>query len=403
MSPGPRPADALRTAAEAVIETLDDATRTVAQDILDRQPGLIAAGDDAAVAAVFSASRANVLAIVSTLSAGVAPDTLDVPDGALELMDHVAVDADGLPAMLRAYRLGAASFVQVWLAELARHAADRDELDRLARESLQHIATYVDRISEVIVERWAAITEAAVRSGRRREAAIRALLAGQDGDPADLDHPVDRPQLVVAVLAADGTHGAAHRVAALLAEHPHLELVHPDGTSLFWAAVDEGARPALARRVAGAIDDDCWAVVGEALPGLAAFVGAGRDVHAALRVVRRVRPAGTAARWEDVALLTTLLTDEPRARRFADTVLGPLAAATPRAERLRATLGAYFDASERKSSAAAALGVHDKTVSHRLRQCEEALGRPVESVRTDLATALLIRTALGAGDAPPRG
>lgn len=403
MTSGPRPAAALRAAAEAIVQTLDDATRTVAHDILDRQPTLVGVDDTAALAAVHSASRANVLAIVSTLSAGVAPDSLDVPDGALELMDHVAVDTDGLPAMLRAYRLGAASFVQVWLAELARHTSDVEEFDRLARESLHHIAIYVDRISEVIVERWSAITEAAVRSGRRREAAVRALLAGHDADPADLDHPVDRPQLVVAVLTERETGASPHRIAAILAEHPRLELVHGDGTSLFWAAVDERTRLALIDRVASAVDANCWCVVGEAPPGLAAFVGVAHDVQAALRVMRRVQPPGTSRRYEDLALLTTLLTDEPRARRFADTVLGPLAAATPRAERLRATLRAYFDASERKSSAAAALGVHDKTVSHRLRQCEETLGRPIESIRTDLATALLINAALaGPGDEQTR-
>jgi len=403
MTSGPRPAQALRQAAEAIVHTLDDATRTVARDILERQPTLVGAHDDAALAAVSSASRANILAIVSTLSAGVPPDSLDVPDGALELMDHVAVDADGLPAMLRAYRLGAASFVQVWLVELARNTTDADELDRLSRESLRHIAAYVDRISEVIVERWSAITEAAIRSGRRRDAAVRALLAGQVADPADLDHPTDRPQVVVGVFAAHEPDSSLQRIAALLAEHPRIELAHGDGTTLFWAAVDDRARPALLDGLTAAVDGDCWCVIGEAPPGLAAFVGVAHDVRAALRVMQRVRPAGTAARYEDLALLTTLLTDEPRARRFADTVLGPLAAATPRAERLRATLRAYFDASERKSSAAAALGVHDKTVSHRLRQCEDALGRPIESIRTDLATALLIKAVLArSGEEPTR-
>jgi len=403
MTSGPRPAQALRQAAEAIVQTLDDATRAVARDILERQPTLAGPDDDAALAAVSSASRANILAIVSTLSAGVPPDSLDVPDGALELMDHVAVDADGLPAMLRAYRLGAASFVQVWLAELARNTTGMDELDRLSRESLRHIAAYVDRISEVIVERWSAITEAAIRSGRRRDAAVRALLAGQDADPADLDHPTDRPQVVVGIFTAREPDGSLQRIAALLADHPRIELAHGDGTTMFWAAVDDRARPALLERLTAAVDGDCWCVIGEAPPGVAAFVGVAHDVRAALRVMRRVRRAGTAARYEDLALLTTLLTDEPRARRFADTVLGPLAATTPRAERLRATLRAYFDASERKSSAAAALGVHDKTVSHRLRQCEDALGRPIESIRTDLATALLIKAALASsGEEPTR-
>lgn len=51
---------------------------------------------------------------------------------------------------------------------------------------------------------------------------------------------------------------------------------------------------------------------------------------------------------------------------------------------------------ERKTGAAALLGVHEKTVSHRLAQAQEALGAPLAQRRTDLVTALLIDRALAA-------
>jgi DNA-binding PucR family transcriptional regulator len=66
-------------------------------------------------------------------------------------------------------------------------------------------------------------------------------------------------------------------------------------------------------------------------------------------------------------------------------------------ERLRQTLHAYIDASGHISSTAAALGVSRRTVSNRLAQAEERLGRPLAACTPDLEAALLMDRALPSG------
>jgi DNA-binding PucR family transcriptional regulator len=55
---------------------------------------------------------------------------------------------------------------------------------------------------------------------------------------------------------------------------------------------------------------------------------------------------------------------------------------------------AYFAAGERKAGTGARLGIHPKTVAHRLARVEQLLGAPIESRRIDLETALLLHQAL---------
>lgn len=372
-------------------------SREVTAAILTRQPDLVPATDDAAIAAVDRATTANVNAIVSTLAAGVRPDRLDVPDGALDLMDHVAVGDDALPAMLRAYRLGAAAFTQVWLHHLAAGVADVPQYGRLAAACTEHVAAYVDRISEVIVERWSTIARDAQRSGRRRDALVRAMLDGQDIDPRELGHPLDRGQLVLATAQPQpGTDGpdAVAVIARRLGDPPRIVLPMADGITLAWLASPLADLREHVARARDTVPPDTWSVIAGAAPGAAAFAATAHDVHQALRVLRRGRSSPHAVAFADIALTCALLDDEPRARRLVDAILGPLAGPDLRAARLRETLHAYFEASDRKTGAAALLRVHEKTVSHRLRQIEAELGHTIHERRSDLAIALRLNRAL---------
>jgi DNA-binding PucR family transcriptional regulator len=66
-----------------------------------------------------------------------------------------------------------------------------------------------------------------------------------------------------------------------------------------------------------------------------------------------------------------------------------------RTERLRRTLVGYFGCGQNAAAAAAALGVHQQTVGHRLRTIEERLGAPVHERRAELEVALRLREYLG--------
>lgn len=386
----------LRAFAVAALPDLERMSDAVSAAILRRQPEL--AGPDGVLRElVADTTRANVQAIVTTLAGGVPADTLDVPEGALELLDRLAAQDDALPVMLRAYRLGAAALLLVWLDRIAASTDSTAGYHRLARASADHVARYVDRISELIVLRWSAIAEAAAASGRRREAGLRALLAGRPADPALLDHPLDVPQVVVAARPLPGSPTVVlDGVASALGDPPRMSLDVVDGAHVAWFAARDAPRgPGAVERALAAVPDGLWCVVAQVGPGADALVRGAHDALRGLHALARIRPQGAAVAHPDIAVLATLLADEDGARRLAATVLGELGAATPRAQRLRETLQAYFDAGERKTGAAALLGVHEKTVSHRLAQAEETLGRPIAACRADLVTALLIDRALG--------
>ncbi|WP_354701952.1 helix-turn-helix domain-containing protein [Paraconexibacter sp. AEG42_29] len=402
---GPADRQVLERAAAGFTPQIGAIALAVGAGIAREHRDLVPAGDDVVNAAVVDATHANIGAIVSTLTWAVAPDQLEVPDGALAILDHLAREADALPEMLRMYRLGAAGFLQAWLAHLARQTSDAAQLDRLVRASADHVAGYVDRISELIVRRWTTVVQTAALADRRRDATVRALLAGERVDPVDLDHPVDRAQVVLALrsAAADGPTTAAvvRRLAAVMGDPPALTHEPAPGTVLAWLAPVRPADPAAVRSLVAAVPPGVWCAVAPAIPGLGGLSEGAENVREALGVLQRTHPGGHAAEHADVALVGTLLSDQPRAHRFLRAVLGELADDTARSRQLRETLRAYDQAGGRKSGAAAILGLHEKTVAYRLRNAEASLGGPERAYRADVNAALLLHSVLGASVAGP--
>jgi DNA-binding PucR family transcriptional regulator len=132
--------------------------------------------------------------------------------------------------------------------------------------------------------------------------------------------------------------------------------------------------------------------VGGPASGAEGFRRAHTEAQSAHRVALR-RPAPVTL-YDDVALEALAAEDDSRARAFVARELGPLAADDPRALTLRATLRAYFGVAQNASSAAALLGVHERTVANRLRAVEEHLGRPVSARHAELDTALRLHELL---------
>ena len=112
--------------------------------------------------------------------------------------------------------------------------------------------------------------------------------------------------------------------------------------------------------------------VGTPGEGVEGFRSSHRQALSTYRIARETtQPVTTFA---DVALLALTLQDPTLAREFVRCELGPLAAGDARSQLLRETLRAYFDAGQNAAAAAAALGVHERTVTYRLRSIEERLG-----------------------------
>ncbi len=193
-----------------------------------------------------------------------------------------------------------------------------------------------------------------------------------------------------------------------------------------WGEAPEEAIRALARAlgrsilVVGVGEGECWGWLGavraaddppgvrlEDLPvpaGTRLAVGDDEQGAEGFRLTHRqaaeARRAG-ARREEDVvhhsaiALEALASADLAAARAFVAKELQGLDGADMRTARLRETLLRYFQSGQNAVAAAAALGVHQQTVGHRLRTIEERIGGPVHARRAELELALRLREYLG--------
>ena len=141
--------------------------------------------------------------------------------------------------------------------------------------------------------------------------------------------------------------------------------------------------------------------LGEPASGIDGF----RRTHAEAAEARRIatiarRPAGSVTRYGQVTLSALATGDLPRAREFVARELGPLAGDDDVSLRLAGTLRAYLDEQTSRSRTAKRLGIHENTVSYRVRQAEELLGRRIDERSLELHVALaladVVRDAAGA-------
>jgi DNA-binding PucR family transcriptional regulator len=87
-----------------------------------------------------------------------------------------------------------------------------------------------------------------------------------------------------------------------------------------------------------------------------------------------VRRSSPVVHYADVAVLDLLTRDVDAARRVARETLGPLAGDDDGARRLLATLRTYLQEGESFARTARRLGLHENTVSYRVRRAVELAG-----------------------------
>jgi hypothetical protein len=126
--------------------------------------------------------------------------------------------------------------------------------------------------------------------------------------------------------------------------------------------------------------------VGDPMTGVDGFRTTHRQAALACDVAARLH--AHVCRYDDVTIEAAALGDETAARVFVERELGPLASLSERNDRLRATLDAYLVAGHNDAEAGYKLQVKDRNVAHRIRICEDILGRPIRSRAAELQTAL---------------
>lgn len=327
-----------------------------------------------------------------------------------------------LAALLRAYRVGHAFMWEEWFAAIEREPVDPGARRATVAAASRYLFDYVDRLSTFVTDEYTAERDRFMRSReQRRTQLVRDVLDGADPDPAralrELDYDLRLEHLACVVAGADPE--AAVRELGRALEAPHQLVVSLAGDTA-WAWLGRTRPFELPERItapAGATVS-----VGDPAAGVEGFRRSHREARDAHRVaIRAGRGEGQGAasagsraavpgsrastvrserqgaagagatgvvRYDEVALEALVAGDEERLRAFVTRELRGLDGADARSRRLRETLRAYFAAAQNASAAAALLGVHEHTVSYRLRTVEERLGRPVTARRAELETAL---------------
>jgi hypothetical protein len=367
-------------------------------------PELAATQDDELRAELVASTEANVDQALRLLAHDASVDDVVVPYDALEYMRGNVRRGIPLPALLRSYRLGHAWLWERWSQALGERVEDSGELAAGQDRSSTFMFAYVDKVSDVLVEEFGSERERMLRStSQLRAETVRTILGGEpiDEEAASrrLGYDLRRHHVALRVSCTSSAvrgleRAVADAAAALGGGEP---LVVPSGAARFdawWGSFEEPPATDVLERY----EPPAGIVVAFGKPGrgIAGF----RSSHAeALQAARIASLSGAAAHavtsYERVELVSLLATDLARARAFVAGQLGPLAAATEPAERLRCTVLAYLSCGGSATRVAKELFVHQNTVAYRIKRAEEALGRKVGARPIELTCALTLAAVLG--------
>ena len=367
--------------------------------------------DDQMLALLAASTDENVIAGLHMLEHGIEPSTTEAPVAAIQYARRLAQRGIPVAALLRAYRLGHAGFVEILLQEIT--SDPRLDMPTIAEAGLgltRTAAAYVDRVCELVVEAYETEREAWARQySVTRAARIQALLADRRIDVREteaalgyrltgthlaallwLDAPADAESLVLLErVAAD---------AAALYGNGHVFSVEDEASAAVWFAVPadtEDTQP-LRKAVAEAGAGVVRAAIGRPGAGPTGFRTSYRQSRAARGVALAAGGrTGAVTEFAEVGGVALLCADLEQTRIWVGDVLGPLANDEDNVERLRETLRVFLAAGSSYTAAAEQLHLHKNTVQYRVQKAEQLRGRPFKADRLDVEQALRVAWLLG--------
>jgi DNA-binding PucR family transcriptional regulator len=393
----------VRELAAELLPRAEDLAREMTDHLRSTIPEYASVEDEELRAEVTASSAANVRQVFRLLADGCGLDQVVVPNEALELTRGLVRRNIPLTAQLRSYRLGHAWLWERWSRALKRRVEDSDELAAAQDQGSAFMFGYVDTICDRLVEEFGSERERLIRSATQlRTETVRAILDGSQLDEEvasrRLGYELGRHHLALQIMSrTDGGAGVERAVreaaAALGSREP---LVIPSGAARFdvWCGSFEPVRTDELERY----EPPPGVVVafGRSGEGVSGF----RTSHTeALHAARMSSLAGGMTRamisYARVEVVSLLASDLPRARAFVLAELGPLAAPTASAQRLRETVLAYLVSGGSATRVAKELYVHQNTVAYRVKKAEEMLGRKVLERPIELSCALTLTSVLG--------
>ncbi len=366
-----------------------------------------------------ASTEASIRGAAQMIEAGADPRAIELPAATVAYGQASVRRGVPFPALLRSYRLGHEAVSDVMLERLATLCSDAETLARATRLCSTWIFGYVDIALRAAEQTYDEERTRWLRSAAASRAeTVEAILEGRQRDPGlaskRLGYRLEREH-VAAIAWLDAAREGSNPLPSLesaLGEVASLAggegtLAHPLGLLAVaaWFGSQAGFDPKAlkASRFDPKVAPGVRLALGEPASGIDGF----RRTHAEATEARRVatmarRPAGSVTRYGQVTLSALTTGDLPRAREFVARELGPLAGDDDVSLRLAGTLRAYLDEQTSRSRTAKRLGIHENTVSYRVRQAEELLGRPIDErsleLRVALALADVVRVADAGGD-----
>jgi DNA-binding PucR family transcriptional regulator len=366
-------------------------------------------GADAAIAGEVSASnRANAHRILTALARrdGRYPP-IEVPTEALDVVRTIVRRGVDLDVIFQAYRRGQNIAWEHWMSASARIVPSGPVLVEVLQRSSRFLFDYVDQvIARVIAEAQREREEVLGGALARRIETVRLIL---DGAPIDrrragerLGYELDRRHTALVLWTesrGEVVQGVLEAGAGVLAQAAgaHRPLIFPAGNSVLWAWLGTRADPApgALRAAIARANPDVRVAVGPTQPGITGF----RTSHNAALDVQRLlagQPNGERLAFHHDLEVTALAARDPAlAAEFVRSTLGPLAADTPTAARLRETLRVFLDEAENAPRAAGRLHTHRNTVLQRVARATQILGRGPGERRLALELALELAHRIG--------
>jgi DNA-binding PucR family transcriptional regulator len=366
--------------------------------------------------AAIDAAEANIHMMLSMLREALDPKAVGFPPASAEFARTCA--RAGL-TMQTLMRIGNAGFSVLW-RDWTTAMRDQTDDEALLADALASIAqflwAYIDMLYAHWAEEYMLERDRWIRSREAlRTETIQAILDGRPVDAATagkrLGYDLGRSHRAFVVwtdtkddevLSNLERHAAA--VARCIRDEEPLLLPRGRGEVAGWLASTEPVPVTpTRRRLLASAGGTLQVAFGGVHGGIDGFRRSYTEALETARVVRLgpKRPARV-VEYHSVSLVALLTADEAQARLFVDAELGALAADDDATLRIAATVRVFLQEQRSPKRAAARLGIHENTVTYRIRQAEQLLGRPVDERRLELETALAIATALrqpdGEGD-----
>jgi DNA-binding PucR family transcriptional regulator len=409
-----RTVDEVERIAQDRVAEIGEAMGAQMTDVVGLLHGVLAeadeeiSGDQQILDLLYASIESNLETLVHIARYGIAVEEVSSPGAAEEYARRLAQRGISSTVLIRAYRLGQQLVLQWAFGELARREPDAQIAFTASRLFTDLTFKYVDSISEQVVvayeterERWL------THRNTVRSAMLAELLAGDTVDAATAEQALGyrlRQHHLGAVLWGADVRVMEKTLTTIgrslgVSGQP---LFFPRDRSTAWAwlplgreaahldpeAADFGAHPSF--RIA----------LGSAGAGSTGFRVSHLEAVRAQQVALAARAtAQPLTSYDDPEVRTAamLASDLEATRRLVAKSLGPLAADTEAAERLRDTLLTFLAAKGSYVATAERVHLHKNTVKYRVDKAIEERGRPLDDERLELELALVACRWLGAG------